>query len=296
MRNLSSNQRQSEPSPIYERLGNPSPVLEIRERPDAPMLLFYPGSLLEPGHYQRLLSALYARGFAVCGIHLAGHGLGYAQKKFTFQKLLAEGLAAEAWLEKRYARPIIVSGHSQGAILALAHAANSEAAKAVFAISGAYPQIPEAIRLTLFGPFEPHREKIAGFVANMARRFPSLPILLPMYLSLLKICAGKRDPLEMGKGKLRLSYPLGYLDSLFQANVPEPAKCPVWLISAQNDALFTREIIEKTFARIKASRKQLVWLADGGHTAPFNPELAWQISGIILAGCGDLGLMELKTQ
>lgn len=277
--------------PIYTRPFGPSPVLEIRARPNAPILLFYPGTMLDPAHYQTLLDALYSRGFAICGLHLAGHGLARDQKRFTFQKLLDEGLAAARWLEDRYQRPIIVAGHSQGAILALAHAAHCATERAVFAISGAYPQLEEAIKLTLFGPFARHREKFTRVVAGLARRFPGMPILLPMYLSLWKIRKGMRDPLEMGKGKPRIAYPLEYLDSLFRAEAPTRAKCPVWLIAVENDALFTREIIEKTFARLEAPRKELVWLADGGHTAPFNPDMAWQISGIILSSCQDLGLM-----
>ena len=108
-----------------ELIRSGSCTLEIWPGRKAGALLFYPGTMLAPGHYQVLLSAFYRAGFTVAGIHLPGHGERRSERNFTFRTLLLAGLEAEALLRRLGYRQIAIAGHSQGGILGLAHAAAS---------------------------------------------------------------------------------------------------------------------------------------------------------------------------
>lgn len=260
------------------RLGPNGPVLEVWPSGDADFLLFYPGSMLAPGHYCLLLSALYQAGFAIAALHLRGHGRCapkfWQLDQFTFQELLEQGLGAEQWLRGQYGKKVIAAGHSQGGIEALAHAGESSGLTAAFAICAVFPQMPEAIELTRFAPLASCRQLLLSCLQGLAKVMPRLPLPLPFYLQLGKLVAGKAKPVYMGKDRGRLTYPLKYLVSLFAAKVRQQLNCPFVLYAARDDALFSPRLIQQTFARVQAPARALVWLPAGGHMAPLNPWLA----------------------
>lgn len=264
-------------------------MLEIWQNGDAGAMLFYPGSLLEPAHYIVFLGALYQAGFTVAALHLAGHGKNRGNRDFTFATLLAQGLAGEAWLRSRGFAPLAVAGHSQGGILATAHAAASRGLTAAFALGSVFPLSEEAIQLTRFAAVASRRDEILRLMARLARLFPRLPVPLPAYLDLGKIISGRTRPVALGQGRGRLAYPLRFLLSLFTARVPASLNCPFWLFAAPDDALFTKAVTEKTFRRAQAPRKTLAWLPHGGHMAPFNPYLAGYIARHCASACAGLG-------
>lgn len=253
--------------------------MQIWQNSGSGCLLFYPGSLLEPRHYSLFIGELLARGFSVAGLHLPGHGLARSCKHFTFSSFLACGLDAESYLLEFGFGEVSVCGHSQGGILALAHAAASRACAAAFSICAVFPAMEKAIELTLFKSFAAKRHQIMEIINKLAAMFPGFPIPLPFYLSLIRICKGKKKPVIMGSGKGRISYPLAYLASLFAAEIPEGVSCPWWLFSARNDALFTPELVAEVFAKVGASQKTLVWLEDGGHMAILNPDICRYVAG-----------------
>lgn len=277
------------PKPQFHRPAPGGAIIELWPNPGAGVLLFYPGSLLCPPHYRLLLQKFYEAGFAIAALHLAGHGFNMGQRSFTFSRLLRQGLLAERWLITQGLGPVAVCGHSQGGILTLAHVSRSSHVKAAFAICAAMPQMEKAITLTRFVTFARYRESILKGIKNLAKVLPSLPVPLPFYLALGKLLAGRLKPVFMGKGPSRLGYPLRYLASLFDAKIKPVSKCPFWLFSAQNDALFTKDLTEEVFREISAPRKEMVWLADGGHMAPFSLELAEIIVKKAVDSCKELG-------
>lgn len=218
-------------------------------------------------------------------MHFSGHGRGKKTSCFSFPGLLAEAIAAESWLRHRgYAR-IAVCGHSQGGILALAHATQSEHLIAAFPVCAIFPQAAEAIELTKFRRLPGSRKIITGITRALARIMPWLPVPLPAYLSLRRIARGRKRPVLIGSGRGRSSYPVAYLDSLFSAVIPHECLCPVYPISAKNDALFTCQLMRSTFERMRAPHKEMIWLDDGGHLAPFNPWLGQFIAREIACRC-----------
>lgn len=264
-------------------------VLEYWPAPGAGNLIFYPGTMLAPSHYALFISDLRLAGFAVCAIHFPGHGLASKKTCLTFAHMLKIGLKAESWLKKNSNAHIAVVGHSQGGILAMWHAASSPALTCAFSITSIFPRMPQAIHLTNFAPLEKRRGQIMNTLKFLDKILPWLPVPLPFYLPLRKIVAGKFPPVRMGKGKGRFAYPLRFLVSLFDADIPHLLQCPWVLFSAKNDALFYPELIEATYALVNAPAKRLIWLEDGGHMAIMNPFFSQYIAksaATICAGSG----------
>ncbi|MDE5878465.1 MAG: alpha/beta fold hydrolase [Desulfovibrio sp.] len=264
-------------------------TLELRANPGAGTLLFYPGTMVSPRQYRPLMEALHGAGFAVAGLHLEGHGVNPHGSGFTFASLLEDGLIAERWLHAQGLGPVAVCGHSQGGILAVAHAGASATLTAAFAICTVLPQMPEAIGLTRFAPLAGRRGGLERAIAALGRALPRLPLTLGCYLSLRRVLAG-HGRLRVDRRGSRWSYPLGFLASLFTARVPSRLLCPFRLYNARNDALFTPELARAVFDELRAPEKELVWLGGGGHLAPMAPEYAGFIARDAASVCSGLGL------
>lgn len=250
--------------------------------------------MLAPGHYFVLRNAFLAAGFNVAAINLTGHGLCrppcWRLDVFSFSELLEQGLQAEKWLIKHNYGPVVVSGHSQGGILTLAHAATSATCKAAIAISAVFPQMYEAASLTLFKGFAQKRPQIMRIIGWLAQKFPRLPIPLPFYLNLRRVIAQRKQPTCIGAAKSRTSYPVSFLFSLFNAHIPLRLHCPFLLMNAANDALFTPQLIRLTFAAVETQSKELLFLPAGGHMAPYNPWLAQYIARNAAVFCASQNL------
>ena len=264
-------------------------TLELWPNAGAGTMLFYPGTMLSPRQYDTLMQALHAAGVAVAGLHLEGHGVNPHDSGFTFANLLEDGLLAERWLLTRGHGPVAVCGHSQGGILAVAHAGVSTTLTAAFAICAILPQMPEAIALTRFARFAAHRRRLERAIAALGRHFPRLPLPLACYLSLGRVLAA-HGRVRLDKRGSRLTYPLGFLASLFSAQVPARLNCPFRHYNARNDALFTPALARAVYGAIEAPQKSLVWLAGGGHLAPMAADHAAFIARDAAAVCAGLGL------
>ena len=264
-------------------------TLELWPNPGAGSALFYPGTMLSPRQYRPLMRALHDAGLAVAGLHLEGHGVNPHKDGFTFDSLLADGLYAERWLHEAGLGPVAVCGHSQGGILATAHAGNSHTLTAAFAVCAVLPQMPEAIGLTRFARFASRRARLERGIAVLGRVLPRLPVTVSCYLSLRRVLAGHGE-IQMRRDGSRLSYPLSFLASLFNARVSPVLHCPFRLYNARDDALFTPELARAVFREISAPKKSLVWLPGGGHMAPMAPRHAAFIARDAAAVCAGLGM------
>lgn len=278
-------------APITHKLSAHNRDLRLEFWPNngAGVMLFYPGTMLSPFQYRPLIGALRQAGFAVAALHFTGHGLNRHSTGFSFDDLLQNCIDAEAWLRQQGHAHIAVCGHSQGGILTLAHAAASPSLTAAFPITGVLPQMPEAINLTRFGGLAERRQDVERIFSTLARWLPRLPMPLQAYLAPGRIISGARRTLT-SRRKSRLTYPLCFLSSLFNARVPNRLHCPLYFFSAQNDALFTPAIIQATFNIIEAPSKKLVWLPGGGHLAAMNPPLCRFAARTAAAACAGLGL------
>ena len=271
-------------------------ALEIRPNPGAGTMLFYPGTMLSPRQYSPLMAALREAGFAVAGLHPEGHGVNPRRSGFTFASLLEDGLFAERWLQDAGFGPVAVCGHSQGGILSAAHAGISTTLTAAFSICAILPQMPQAIALTRFARLADRRAKLERGTAALGRILPRLPVPLACYLPVRRVLAGHRD-IRIDRRGSRLTYPLGFLASLFSARVSPLLHCPFRLYNAGDDALFTPALARAFLSEIQAPTKTLVWLPGGGHLAPMDPALARFIARDAAAVCAGLGMpLRLEAQ
>ncbi|MBQ3059415.1 MAG: alpha/beta fold hydrolase [Desulfovibrio sp.] len=277
-------------SVFYHRLGygRRTLTLELWPNEGAGSVLFYPGSMFSPYQYRELLNALRQNGLTVAALHLTGHGCNSYHTTFTFDDLLQNGLDAEGWLLQQGYGPLSVCGHSQGGILALAHASISDKLRLAFPITGILPQQKEALTLTRFIGCR-NRLRFQKGIEVLACCLPRLPIPLPVYLSIKRICANACH-IRSNRRRGRLSYPLGFLASLFKAHVNPVMNCPVYLFNALDDALFTSELALTTFTLLQAPHKRLIWLPNGGHLAVLNPHIALFTAKHIAAACAGHGL------
>lgn len=269
--------------------GSARALLDYRPVDGADCLLFYPGTMASPWQYEVFLEALHRQGLGTAALHFTGHGAMPHSTGFTFATLLQNALDAEAWLRSQGVRKLAACGHSQGAILTLAHAAQSSALAAALPIAGCYPQQSDAILLTRFARWQAQRPRLQSLIDTAARRLPRLPVPLWAYLSLSRILAGGRG-LRHRTARQRWTYPLIFLRSLFAAQVPEQARCPVYMLAAVNDALFTPAIIRHAYELLQAPRKSLFWLPGGGHLTVFVPRMARTAARHVAACCAGAGL------
>lgn len=283
-------------APTFQRLehNGHSFTLELWPNPGAGAMLFYPGTMLSPRQYRTFLAALRNAGLSVAGLHLAGHGVNPRGGGFTFASLLEDGLLAERWLHDAGLGPVAVCGHSQGGILAVAHADVSTTLTAAFAICAILPQMPRAIELTRFGRLAGQRARLERAIVRLGRALPWLPVPLPAYLSLRRVLSGHGE-IRMDRRGSRRTYPLGFLASLFSARIGTELRCPFRLYNARDDALFTPSLARAFFHEIQAPEKTLVWLADGGHLAPMTAARAAFMARDAAATCAGLG-MKLRLE
>ena len=266
-------------------------LLEPRERPGACQLLFYPGTMASPRQYEVLLDALHEAGFGVWGLHLAGHGQSPSRRVFSPRDLVENGLAAERWILAHAGSQLVLAGHSQGAILTLAHAAAGTRARRAFALAGILPQLPETLDLTIFGFLKPRRRGLEKALALASALCPALPVPPWGYLPLGRLASGARH-LRIPRTGARASYPLAFLAGLLAMQVPARASCPLTLLYARNDRLFTPGMAVKLHGEYIAAGQdaELCWLPGGGHLFPFNRELAGQAASLMAARAAASGL------
>ncbi|MEG2173519.1 MAG: alpha/beta fold hydrolase [Desulfovibrionaceae bacterium] len=273
-------------------------VLSVWARDSAATtLVFYPGTMSCPLYYQRFLQVLVDQGFNVVGLHPLSHGKSPRIKKiFTFEDILGNGRDTLTWAHAHFSGPVVLAGHSQGGILALAHACgpqNSPLA-AVFLLCTLLPDHPRAIEVTLFKPLARWYKGLLRGICRLARLVPRAPICIPMYLSLFRICHGGKGA-DLSGGTVRFSYPLAFIASLFTTNLEKATQagnitCPVDVITARNDALFTQDFMECLFAQLAARDKKMFIVSGGGHMAPLVPTYAAEIATHIGRRCAELGL------
>lgn len=275
--------------------GVPIALSVWERRPQAATALFYPSTMASPLLHRFFLEELWRMGLNVVGLHPLSHGQSPKIKKdFTFAHILRNGLDAADWIRQRMDGPLIVTGHSQGGIFALAHAARDSRIAAAVPITTLLPQHPDAGLVTRFHRILRRRETLLAILRAGARLMPRLPVLMPFYLEINRIMAGAVEPLSDWRC-LRASYPLRFICSLFtedisDACVPGNIACPVLLITAKNDALFTLPLMRAMLDDIAAPQKKLLLIDGGGHLAPLCGPYARQIAARMAEHCAGLGL------
>lgn len=263
--------------------------------PEATTLLFYPGTMASPVMYTLLLNALWRQGLNVVALHPLSHGLSPCIKKdFTFADIVQNGLDAGRWAREHFSGPLVVAGHSQGGILTLAHAVRDPHVQAAFPLCALIPELEGAAAVTLFRRFERHKSMLQALLRGLAFMLPTLPVPMTAYISLRNAMKGHRQVVAPSR-ELRWTYPMSFVSSLFnlklaEACAPGHIGCPLILFTANDDALFTLDLMRRTFACIAAPRKKLEVIHGGGHMFAVSRIFAPQVAARMAEHCAALGL------
>ncbi len=232
--------------------------------PGAPAVLFLPGTMTHPLFYEEVLDALNETGVSVVGLHPAGHGKSprsHRSPRLTFATLVHNALDALSWMQQTYpSAPQLVLGSSQGGVLAMAVAAETDRLAAVYAHNVLDPALPGTLGVTRaptwLAPVYPQLRTALGLLAKVA---PGAPVPFDAYLEMRRVSPDPAiaaffytDPLGLR------SYPLSLLAGMLATGLPGPARCPVVVLAGSGDPLFSLDYTRQVFDRIDAPAKELV--------------------------------------
>ena len=241
-------------------------VLSIYDAyPQDPYILFLPGTMTHPLFYDPFLSSLAASRFNVVGIHFLSHGKSPRDKKdFTFDDMIQNTRDAISYIYSKYNQKPIVLGTSQGGILSLAVAAQDTEIQAVFAHNAVLTDLKESISITRFPRWIYKFHKIYPILVNLlAHVSPAHQISVTTYLDPGPVFKDETIKHIFMKDPLGLtSYPISFLSSLINADLSGISNgninCPVVLIAAKGDPLFTFDYTKKVYQLIKAPGKEIL--------------------------------------
>ena len=261
--------RPSRPRPYYETVivsaGAPIVLSIWPGDPWAPTVVFLPGTMTHPLFYAEFLEGLHRRGLSVVGVHYQGHGksprLG---SQLHWANLVVNATDAVDWAATHLDGPVVLLGSSQGGILAMAVAARSRRLALVAAHNVLDPSLPESLTITrlpgwLVGAYRPQ----LATLRLAARIAPGLPVPFWAYLDLDRVCGQPETRRRFLTDPLSLrAYPLGFLAELCTAELSGVGDgsigCPVLVIAASGDPLFSLAYTRRVFDRIVAPVKELL--------------------------------------
>ncbi|WP_125143713.1 alpha/beta hydrolase [Clostridium transplantifaecale] len=239
---------------------------------DEPTIIFLPGTMSHPLMYATFLNGLSERGFNVIGIHYFSHGKSPKVKtNYTMDDLLQNVYDTTTFAIENFGHNISIMGSSQGGILAAMAAGRDTRIKAVFPYNIMLTSLRETMSLTKF-PAWTHR--FMGFIQFMFRVggtiFPNMKIHPDAYLDFNKVFHSEKAKNDCLNDPMLLPYyPLKFVASLFNADLScledGSIKCPIVLITAKGDPLFSYDYIEKVYEQINSANKEMLVLSLNRH-------------------------------
>jgi alpha-beta hydrolase superfamily lysophospholipase len=234
-----------------------------------PAVLFIPGTATHPLLYEDLLDELNAAGLTVVGLHLAGHGKSpRLRRRLTFDLLVTNVLDALVWAQNAFPRaPRVLLGTSQGSILAMAAAARTDGLERVVLHNVLAPGLADSLLVTRAPAWwRPAHTVVRRGLQALERLAPGMPVPVWAYLDPTRV---SRDPGVIERFDTdplgRRSYPLAVLAGMVQVDAAAPIGCPVTVLTAAGDRLFSLEYTRAAFELIQAPDKELAVIDAGEH-------------------------------
>jgi alpha-beta hydrolase superfamily lysophospholipase len=241
-------------------------VLSVwRGRPGTPTVVFLPGTMTHPLFYKQFLEGLGRRGLSVVGVHYQGHGKSpHIRRRLRWSDLVTNATDAVDWAATQLDGPVVLLGSSQGGILAMTVAAHNRQLALVAAHNVLDPALPESQTITrlpgwLVGAYRP----LLTLLRLAGRLAPGLPVPFWAYLDLDRVCGQPETRRRFLTDPLGLrAYPLGFLAELCTADLSGMRDgsigCPVLVVAATGDPLFSFDYTRRVFDRIVAPTKDLL--------------------------------------
>lgn len=225
--------------------------------PNSSTIIFLPGTMAHPLMYRQFLESLCNYGFHVIGVHYLSHGKSpKLRETYTMSDLAQNVSDAATFAIRHYGENIALMGSSQGGILAAM-------------VAGIDHRFMGLI--------------LAGFRVG-AFLFPKMKIKGGAYLDYDRVFHSEQAKEDCLNDPLLLPhYPLQFISSLFNADMSclsdGSLSCPVMLITARGDPLFSLSYTRKVFDLIKAPKKELLVLEADRHML-FNEDIEKTLAAI----------------
>ena len=250
---------------LIEYRGVPIALSIWKGNPDAPCIVFLPGTAVHPLFYEELLDGLSRAGFNVVGVHFQGHGKSpRVEQLYSFNTLVQNGRDVIRYAAQRFRGSLVVLGSSQGGMVTMSLASSDERITAVFAHNNVDPHMHDSIRITSFPHWlRPFRRFVVSVMTLAAKLVPRLPVPIRFYLNEERVFRTGWTREQYQQDFLKLSsYPLSFLASLFSADMRSmysgQIRCPVVVIASTGDPLFSFDYIKRIYQQIKAPSKELL--------------------------------------
>ena len=211
-------------------------------------------------------------GFNIIGVHYLSHGKSPKIKKnYTMEDMLHNVYDATTYGIENFGENIAVMGSSQGGILAAMAAGRDTRLKAVFPHNIMLTTLKETMSLTKY-PVWTHRFMGLiqwGFRVG-GKLLPNYKVPGDAYLDYNKVFYSEQAKHDCLNDPMLLPYyPLRFVASLFNADLSclenGSIQCPVILITAKGDPLFSFDYTSKVFDLIHAPQKELLTLELNRH-------------------------------
>ena len=238
----------------------------------SPTIVFLPGTMSHPLMYENFLCGLSERGFNIIGIHYLSHGKSPKIKKnYTMEDLLHNVYDATTYGIENFGENIAVMGSSQGGILAAMAAGRDTRLKAIFPHNIMLTTLKETMSLTKY-PAWSHRFMgliQLGFRVG-GKLLPNYKVPGDAYLDYDRVFYSEQAKQDCLNDPMLLPYyPLRFVASLFNADLSclenGAIQCPVILITAKGDPLFSFDYTNKVFDLIHVPQKELLALELNRH-------------------------------
>ncbi len=223
-----------------------------------PTVVFMPGTNAYAILYGEFLTALADNGYNIVGFDPRGHGRSEgARGSYTVPELMADMRAVVRYARRRFGDPIVVSGSSQGGIIAFYLAAEGFPMAGAICHNVADLGDSASIRLTRSPTLS---RLMKPWVAFLARLFPEFKVPMTSYINLkaepIRDLGNSRDLLY--RGALLVPFiRLKGMASLASEPLPCPVEeiaTPVMILHGEKDAIFPRDYIEYIYGRLTCKK------------------------------------------
>lgn len=236
--------------------------------PEAPTIVFIPGTAIYALCYGELLHKLGESGFNIVGFDPRGHGQSEgARGDYTIPELMTDTQNVITYAIKRFNKEVSVMGSSQGGIVAFYLAAKDKRIKSVICQCLADMSSTETEELArwpwLIKSFKAFASRFGNFIPNIQMPVESYIDLsrIPLrYFGSIRNFVNS-DPLCLRTVSMRA------LKSLAFEPVPKPIeeiRVPVMILLGTADSIFTVPYTQKIYERLQC-QKELVLFPGKSH-------------------------------
>ncbi len=229
--------------------------------PEAPVLVFIPGTAVHTRVYIELMHALYRRGITVIGFDPRGHGRSSGTRgDYTINEIVDDTLAVVTYARIRFKGRVAVAGSSQGGIAAFYAAARDPSLAAAVCHNMADLNGRDNLQLA--------RIKIPAWMVStnlfLIKFYGRFAVPISLYLDL------SREHLKDGTDAKTYIYEdplcntwvtLRALGSLMKTGLARPVEeitVPIMLIHSDGDHIFPQKYVEGIYQRLNCSKAYLL--------------------------------------